>query len=556
MIKSVHSFSPLLSVLIIIAACDGSKHKTFESAEKNKPAVPRSSEDADAARKAEDARKERERKERERIERERIEAQETQSAYQFSNLKAWTEEVLPWDESSVAAAVSYQALDDQLSKNKIAIVEFDKALKNFVAQLTQGPLAGKNNWLDAKQAPEAFYNIEHFGADLKSTLDPESIFFGHKLKIPTNSQIVVVGDLHGSIHSLIRNLWRLVMSGYLNRDFTIAKANTYFIFTGDFVDRGRYSIECLYTLLRLKLANFDKIFLVRGNHENTNVSTRYGLLEELKLKYEEALGERVFKDITDFYRFLPVVLFAEVQGEKPAFLHFSHGGFSYDAAKRELIHTPATFLKDKNAIFELIPQPLAQGYMWSDFHQADQSIINSQRGFSDAGLGVSILGKLAFLQYSVAIKKDTGVWLAGIFRGHQDRAYGVKMLFKDTPPAAELVALRAKNLDYPDGPFHWQDVVKNPHVINTARSEGIVIDNYRPVYTFTTASEGQAVPFDAYGIINIKDAVNNYRLEIHENKLAARVAQRSYMSIAAPLSANDDGISVTWSDKPGTLSLP
>lgn len=475
--------------------------------------------------------------------------------FKYPTLQAWTNVVLKWDESTVPSSINYEILDDLLYKNKVDSIEFDKTLASFVDNFAKSSVRSKNNWLKQEAMPRDFYNIEHFGNDSHSKIDAEKTYYGQKIKIAENSSIIVMGDFHGSVHSLLRNLWRLYTYGYINNDFEIIKPNTYMVFTGDYVDRGRYSTEVLYSLLRLKLANFDNVFLLRGNHETQINSLRFGLIKELKIKYGDSLGDRLFKDLCDFYRFLPVVLFAEVSSKKPAFLHFSHGGFSYDADNNKLIHSPAALLSDEDALYEVIPEKLAQGYMWSDFHQGDDNQFGI-RGFKNANDGVSLLGKSAVLDYFQEINTKSKKVLAGIFRGHQDQAFGIKMLFKDNPSRADLAQLAIKNSVYPDGPFHWPDVVKSPQKVAAAKSTGISIENYRPVFTFTTAAEGQAVPYDSYGIIKTQDALSDYSLEIHETKLVGRELERSYMSIASAQNSSDDGILVTWSAKgSGHISL-
>ena len=59
-------------------------------------------------------------------------------------------------------------------------------------------------------------------------------------------------------------------------------------FLGDFVDRGYYGVEVTYVLMRLKIANPDKVFLVRGNHEDVAINAQYhgkGFKGELDYKF-------------------------------------------------------------------------------------------------------------------------------------------------------------------------------------------------------------------------------------------------------------------------------
>jgi predicted MPP superfamily phosphohydrolase len=173
----------------------------------------------------------------------------------------------------------------------------------YAKAFTKSSVKNKYKWLNELIFNDDYFNIDDFGNDTVRTVNSEKLFYGQKIKIPENSDIIVMSDLHGSLHSLLRNLWRLVMAGFINKDFKIVNPNI--IFTGDFVDRGRYSIEVLYTIIRLKLANFDNVYMLRGNHENQCISEQYGLLDELKLKYDNQ-SRRVFNDISNFYRFLPV----------------------------------------------------------------------------------------------------------------------------------------------------------------------------------------------------------------------------------------------------------
>ena len=51
----------------------------------------------------------------------------------------------------------------------------------------------------------------------------------------------------------------------IDDNFVLIPENLYMIFLGDYVDRGQFGAEVLYTILRLKLANPDHVFMVRGN---------------------------------------------------------------------------------------------------------------------------------------------------------------------------------------------------------------------------------------------------------------------------------------------------
>lgn len=80
-----------------------------------------------------------------------------------------------------------------------------------------------------------------------------------ELRIPNN--LVVVGDLHGDLHSLNRILDEINFKKFLSNP------NNKLIFLGDYVDRGSDPLGVLYKICSLKQSYLDSVILMRGNHE-------------------------------------------------------------------------------------------------------------------------------------------------------------------------------------------------------------------------------------------------------------------------------------------------
>ncbi|CAN7140284.1 unnamed protein product, partial [Brassica rapa subsp. narinosa] len=142
------------------------------------------------------------------------------------------------------------------------------------------------------------------------------IFLQQPNLLELEAPIKICGDIHGQYSDLLR----LFEYG----GFPPA-AN--YLFLGDYVDRGKQSLETICLLLAYKIKYPENFFLLRGNHECASINRIYGFYDECKRRF----SVRLWKVFTDSFNCLPV---AAVIDDK---ILCMHGGLSPDLTSVEQI---------------------------------------------------------------------------------------------------------------------------------------------------------------------------------------------------------------------------
>ena len=420
------------------------------------------------------------------------------------------------------------------TKLETALPDFEEVAKALLAAFESfktGSMESAANWVGAKPKVTEFFNTNR-----AYFLNPPIPFqpFAQKLQVPAGSEVIYHGDFHGDIHSFIAMLASLNQAGTLD-GFRLAKPNSYMVFLGDYTDRGNYGIEVLYTLLRLKLANPEHVFMARGNHEDVQMISTYGFLAECQKKYATKFKPALIGRLYDFF---PVVIYV---GSGTDFIQCNHGGMEPGYLPGALLDTkPAvayqllgqvtggTFLAKhpgllqsadplrqsflKSKILDHTPlapmSPLINGFMWNDF-----TVFASEPGLGymdGRGFVYGKSGTRIVLDASAGAKAR----VRGVFRAHQHSS-------AVNPMMRRLVA--------GNGLFrHWHEhdsLAKADATAAVLRGKcKLEHSATRPlkdgsVWTFNVAPDsyygrGNSYKFDTYGVLSTGEAFADWKLRV------------------------------------------
>lgn len=134
-----------------------------------------------------------------------------------------------------------------------------------------------------------------------------TVFMSQPVLLELGTPVKVVGDIHGQFGDLIRIFQ---MSGF--------PPKTNYLFLGDYVDRGRQSLETILLLFCFKVKYPENFFMLRGNHECASITKVYGFYDECKRR----ATTKIWKSFVDTFNTLPIA--ATIGGK----IFCVHGGLS------------------------------------------------------------------------------------------------------------------------------------------------------------------------------------------------------------------------------------
>lgn len=176
------------------------------------------------------------------------------------------------------------------------------------------------------------------------------IFLAQPILLEVNGPIKICGDIHGQFQDLLK----LFDYGGFPPAFN-------YLFLGDYVDRGKQSIETICLLLAYKIKYPENFFLLRGNHECASINRIYGFYDECKRRYDT----RIWKLFTECFNCLPICALIEDK------ILCMHGGISPDLYSLDQIRSIVrpTEVPDEGLLCDLLwsdPEPTIRGWGEND----------------------------------------------------------------------------------------------------------------------------------------------------------------------------------------------
>ena len=142
------------------------------------------------------------------------------------------------------------------------------------------------------------------------------ILLAQPMLLELEAPLKICGDIHGQFTDLLRLF-----------EYGGFPPESNYLFLGDYVDRGKQSLETVCLLMCYKIMYPENFFILRGNHESAGINRIYGFYDECKRRY----SIRLWKVFSDVFNCLPV---SAIVDEK---ILCMHGGLSPEMERLQQI---------------------------------------------------------------------------------------------------------------------------------------------------------------------------------------------------------------------------
>ncbi|KAG2199395.1 hypothetical protein INT47_001577 [Mucor saturninus] len=200
-----------------------------------------------------------------------------------------------WPPKKSPANTNHSLDVENVDQNQLTVSSMNQLTVNSVVSMNMGVLPIDDyikRLLDAGYASKVSKQLCLKGSEVNSICRAAmDIFLGQPSLLELSAPVKIVGDTHGQYTDLIR---LFEMGGF--------PPSSNYLFLGDYVDRGKQSLENFLLLLCYKIKFPENFFILRGNHESANVTKVYGFYDECKRR----LSPKMWRSFVDVFNTLPI----------------------------------------------------------------------------------------------------------------------------------------------------------------------------------------------------------------------------------------------------------